>query len=321
MNTPIEVQSGVMGRYKIEAVTLDEDGNELSRRVCADWFNNLITDQGLEYMGNSSNYFNACQVGTGSTAPSVLDTQLSTYLAGTATKQNVNSTVQIVSTPYYASLFITYRFAAGVAAGNLAEVGVGRTTTTGNLYSHALILDGGGSPTTITVLPTEALDVTYEHRTYAPVADVLGNVTISGVNYSYTLRPCRVGSSNFGNGGWGVENTGTDFTDGTPGVMVYPLAQTAYNGSMVAPNAGDPTGSNAGTSSSSAAAYVPGSLYAQMTQTYDLNFGNLAGGITVVKFSVAWCTYQVGFSPAIPKDATKTLTLTFRHSWTRAVIP
>lgn len=320
MNDAIEVQSGLAGWFKIEAVILDDDGNEVSRRTCADWFPNLITDQGLELMGTSASYFNACQVGTGNTAPNVLDTQLASYLAGTGTKQATNASVQISVLPYYASLFNTFRFSAGAAAGNLAEVGIGTTGTTGNLYSRALILDGGGAPTTITVLPTEALDVTYEHRCYAPSADVLGNVTISSVNYSYVLRACRVGSSNSGSGGgWGVPLD--DFADGVFANTMWFARQTVYNGVLVAANAGDPTGASANTSSNTPAAYIPGTLYAQGTQNYDLNFANLAGGITAAKFSMAWCTYQISFSPAIPKDATKVLTLTFRHSWTRAVIP
>lgn len=143
MDKPIlELHTEVEGWFKFEAIS--EDG---TRRVLADWFPNLITDQGLNQMGTLATWLNACQVGSGSTVPAVSDTQLVTRVAGTTT---IQSTVQgIQSTPpYYASRTRTYRFAAGVATGTLSEVGVGTTATVGNLYSRALILDGAGNPTT-----------------------------------------------------------------------------------------------------------------------------------------------------------------------------
>ena len=68
----------VGGRYKIEAFKgfkiLDANGEWTgkvfefagSRRLCADWFDNLITNQGLDYIGSSSTWLSACQVGTSS---------------------------------------------------------------------------------------------------------------------------------------------------------------------------------------------------------------------------------------------------------------
>lgn len=320
----MKVTSGCAGYYKIEAAVLNDDGVEVSRRVLADWFPNLITNQGLDYMGNSSDWLNACQVGTGAAVPAFTDTALAAYLAGTVTKQNVTSSIP-GSAPYYMATNITFRFSAGVATGNLSEVGVGKTLASGNLYSRALILDGGGAPTTITVLANEVLDVTYSIRVYPPAADVTGIVTISGVNYNYTVRALDVNSPNgTSSGKWGIPNSGTSFTDGTDASMVAPgLAggQVVFNGSMVPVTSVAPTGTSDLVNTITTAAYVGGSLQRDGTQTLDLNQGNLAGGITVVKFAFGWCAYQCGFSPAIPKDGTKTLTLTFRHSWSRAVIP
>ena len=147
------------GWFKIEATRPDG-----TRRVLADWFPNLILNGGLDRMGANPDYLSWCQVGSGSTAPVAAQTALVNRIAGTSTQQNNVSGAQ-ASAPYYGWYRRTYRFAQGVAAGNLSEVGVGWATS-GSLFSRALILDGGGSPTTITVLSDEVLDVTYELRRY-----------------------------------------------------------------------------------------------------------------------------------------------------------
>jgi hypothetical protein len=320
MTGVINVSSGCAGFYKLEAVKLDEDGNEISRRVVADWFPNLITNQGLEYMGASADWLNACQVGTGSTAPAFTDTTLATYLVGTSTKQTVSSNILGVS-PYYVGLVITYRFAVGVAAGNLTEIGIGKTTATGNLYSRALILDGGGSPTTITILSDEVLDASYEIRTYPPLSDSAGSVSISSVSYNYVVRAVNVNAANTTTfGRWGIPNEGTAASDGAQAAMPG-SGNTAFNGVLGAITAATPTGTFDDATSVATAAYVGASLQRDGTQTYGLTDGNLSGGISAVKFSFNWCAYQISFSPAIPKTSSQSLTLTFRHTWSRATIP
>jgi hypothetical protein len=52
-----------------------------------------------------------------------------------------------------------------------------------------------------------------------------------------------------------------------------------------------------------------------------LSQGNLAGGITAIRIlTSAMGAYQISFSPAIPKDATKVLTFGLTLSWARAAI-
>ena len=67
---------------------------------------------------------------------------------------------------------------------------------------RALILDGGGSPTTLTILSDETLDVTYTIRVYPPTTDVTGSITLDGVSYGYTIRPCNVSTSGTGSYYW-----------------------------------------------------------------------------------------------------------------------
>lgn len=291
---------GLRGFYKMEAV-----GPDGRRRLLADWFPNLITNVGLESIGVGDIYLQRCAVGSGNTAPSNSDTALVSLIGSTLTVTSNNQSAQS-SPPYFGTQTITYRFPAGTATGNLAEVGIGSTVT--NLFSRALILDGGGSPTTITVLSSEALDVTYQLQLHSPTVDVTGSVTITGVATAYTLRAANSTNAtswapNASSDGGGVRN---------PAV---------YNGVIGAVTT-IPSGASAGGGVLTPAAYSGGSHQRDGTIAYGLTDGNVAGGISAATFSGGIATgslgaFQLGFSPTIPKDNTKVLSLTYRHSWAR----
>lgn len=306
----LQHKSHVAGRYKIEAVKVDSG----ERRLLADWFPNIITDIGLNRLGTADPY-DRCVVGTGSATPATTDTQLQTFVASTTTLQSSSSGAQNTE-PYYGYYFTTYRFAAGAAAGNLAEVGMGWANT--SLFSRALILDGLGNPTTITVLADEFLDVTYEARLYPPTTDSVYNVTISGVVYTFTSRAASVTSSS----AWGFP---TSFFSG-------PLISDSayYNGSIGAitttPSGTSVTGAtNLGTYSIDS--YSNNSLERTFALSSSISQANLTGGISAMLISgdnnvatTSCGAYQIGVSPAIDKDATKTLTLNFGVSWARKTL-
>ena len=303
----IDLHAQAQGLFKIEAVKLDG-----SKRVLADWFPNLITDIGLERMAENSGYFAWCQVGSGTTTPAVTDTALAERIAGSNTVATSSSGTQSTA-PYYAWGRRTIEFAEGVAAGNLSEVGMGWATS-GSLFSRALILDGNGDPTTITVLSDEILQVTYEFRFYPKTTDDTGQVTLTGNiggTYDWIMRAANV-TSTFDATGWGV---------GTAGLSQFPTSNAsgtiAYDG-----NIGDittsPSGSSSNASSKSPTAYSAGSLTWQFSATWDLDRGNFATGIRSVRPAYTGIgTYQVQFDPAIPKTNSDTLTLTFSYSWGR----
>lgn len=302
----------VSGHYRITAHKLDG-----SSRVLADWFDNIITDGGLDRLGVTAGSFPphyACSVGTGTATPVVGDSNLQTFVASTITIQTSSETAQ-GSPPYYTQYTRTYRFGVGAAAGNISEVGVGWSTGGNNLFSRALILNGGGSPTTITVLSDEYLDVQYSFRLYPPTVDVTGSITISGTSYNYTIRASRVtntaqwSAGSFLACGWGVGGT-------SPGGYAYGGtigAITAYpNGSYSNPDSN--------TDSTSLAAYGSNNLYRDMTFTWGLNRGNTAGGIKTIFFqthSGGSMSYQVEFTPVLDKTNVKVLTMVFRTSWAR----
>lgn len=291
-----------VGYFKLEAIR--PDGRI---RPLTGWFPNLITDVGLNRMGTGS-YLTACHVGTNNTAPSVSDTGLAGYLAGTTTVQ-ANSIGAQSTAPYYGWRRRTYRFAAGVAAGNIAEVGIANIAANPSSinFSRALVLDEFASPTTVTVLSDEVLDVTYELRLYPPTVDVTGTITITGSGtHDYTLRASAVTSS----AQW------AQFLGGT--VSLSPLTTTnliVYTGAIGAITS-TPSGTSAGVNVADNA-YSNNSLTRTGYGTYGLNSGNLVGGIKSVQYYTSLGSYQYELNPVIDKTDTKTLVLTNRISWGR----
>lgn len=288
---------GVRGFYKIEA-----RGADGRMRTLADWFPNLITTLGANALGSAtSNVFSACYVGSGNTAPAVTDTALQSLIGGTSTINTQASTPPTTS-PYFGTCTTQFNFAAGVATGNLSEVGVGNASNA--LFSRALILDSGGTPTTITVLSSESLYVTYAFSMYAPLTDTTGTVVVAGVSYGYTGR-----AANVTGGAWAPQ------VGDTMGIF----STTVFNGTIGAITS-SPSGSNGTESSHTNNSYSTGSFTLSGTSTFDLTHGNLSGGVTalLVTFGQQRTTrgqYQFGLGAAIPKDGSHILTLTFSQSW------
>lgn len=310
----IKLETQCEGWISLSAFRKDENGEEVlgSRREPVPPFKNLITDGGLDRMGNNADWLTWCQVGSGTTTPAASDTALVSRVAGSNTTQAANSAVQS-SAPYYASMTKTFRFATGVAAGNLAEVGIGWATTAA-LFSRARILDGGGSPTTITILPDELLDVTYQFRQYMPTVDAVSTIVLRGITYDYIGRASIVTSGSAG-AGWGIAPNG--HSAGT--VSIVAGARAAYSGGIGAVTS-VPSGTAFNSTSQTPQNYGTGNLYRDHVLLWDNNAGNIVEGIGACKLNMGIGAYQFGFTPNIPKTADDTLSLTFRHSWARKTL-
>lgn len=302
---PLNVTRTVAGRFKIDAFRVDADGAEIpgSRRIAADWFDNLIVNAGLDRMA-AGGYIDYCIVGSGSAAPAVGDTQLQARIASSNTAQADTNGMNV--SPRFGWRRKTYRFAAGVAAGNLSEVGVGWSATA--VFSRALILDGGGSPTTLTVLADEVLDVTYELRAYVSEADVSSNVVISGVTYACVTRPANIsGSQGLQIGDPVTINT----ANRAAGVRTTESSVLGTVTSMPSGSTQPMTYTNE--------AYVNGTYYRNHTLSASLNESNFPTGIGAIIVSNTFSDFQTSFTPKIPKDATKVLSLQARSTWARHV--
>lgn len=296
------IKNGLAGRYKI--LVRKEDGSVKQETA---WFDNLITDAGINRMGHGGVGTQA-YVGSSSTPANVVDVALQSLVASTSSVINDVAGNTNVS-PYYGWARRTFRFATGVATGNLSEVGVGWGA---GLFSRAIIVDLAGNPTTITVLSDESLDVIYELRLYPPLADNTFTCDISGVTYTCVRRASRVTSES-----WAPINI---FGAGILGLYYI----TAFNG-VIGSITTAPNGSTYSKNSAGFGVYTDYTYNITIPLEFGLTEGNVSGGISALELtqsggSQTGGSFQISFSPAIPKDATKTLNLTFQISWARHAV-
>lgn len=305
--------SQLSGRFILHKSKADNNGNPIeATRVKVAEFDNIITNQGLNRIGTNSDWLVHVQVGSGTATPQATDTGLASFVAGTNTIISSSSTIQSTP-PYYATRTLTRRFAAGAAAGNLSEVGIGWASTGSTLFSRALILDGGGAPTTITVLSDEVLDVTYQLRIYPPANDVSGSITVAGIGT--VLTTTRAASvTNAAN--WSINQNGVQ---GGPSVLTN--VHRAYTGGIGAITA-QPSGTEESASTASLSAYSSNSFQRDATLTWGLGAANF--GINSILFSFGpsfeFGQLQVGLGTTITKNNTQTLSLNARHQWARRTL-
>ncbi len=308
----MNLSTGVSGEYRL--VINRPDGSQED----TGWFPNLILDQGLDRLGNSASgpIIRYAHVGSGTTTPNAAQTSLTTFVAS-ADSNPTNYAESCVNegSPTYAALHTwRYIFAQGAVVGNITEIGVGWSTSGATLFSRALILDGTGSPTTITLVAIDQLTVYYRLRVAPTLTDLTGVVDIGGTNYNYTVRVASAG--NFANTQF-MFNSSSNFSNADSN-GIYPYPATSVLGSIT----GTPSGTVGVNGTATTAAYTPGTYYRDSTFNLSISQGNTAGGIGALR--LVWPTsysvmlFQVGFSPAIPKDNTKTFSITMRHSWARA---
>lgn len=308
MTNTINAETGVGGYFKFEAVNAETG----ERRVLADWFKNLITDQGLNRLGSGAGVFNYVLVGSGSNQPAFSDTQLQSFVAATGNTTG-DTSGYVAGPPSYVWSRRTWRFGQGAAAGNLSEVGVNwNGASSAAIFARSLIKDGNGNPTTITVLASEFLDVSYEFRLYPPQTDVTFQAVISGQVHNCVLRPAILSSNS---GGWGNGWYPLNFAGAGPSFTNFGYNAT-YSGPIGTPT-GTPSGNGGGAFNYSTNSYVNNSYAATGVLSFGLNDGNVPGGIKSLVFQNYLGTFQVEFSPNIMKDANKLLNLNVQVSWAR----
>lgn len=329
-NLTVEVPIGLKGFFKL----IRRNGEDESIVEETDWMPNMVLNTGLNYIGgfyvSSSWDLRGCHVGSSNAAVSAGQTGMQAFVAGVSTPGFTNA-APVSSTAYpnvYTELRGTWRFGVGVAAGNLAEVGIAIGTASspptagsaGNsaqpCFSRALIVDGGGIPTTLTVLPTEILDVVYAVRLYGISSDLSGTFTVVTdavpINYSFTFRPSQNSSSpiwantlttdllfNAGIGSGGTINTtGSSLWDGAIGAV------------MAAPS-----GAGVFFSTVTNSTYVSGNYFRDGIFTAAVGIANFGTGISALKFNFGVAGYQMSVSPAIPKINTQQFVITIRITW------
>jgi hypothetical protein len=280
------------GRYEFTIIK----PNGYSEKIAE--FSNLITNAGLNRIGSGQSYLNYIHLGSGATAPAFTDSALAVFVASSSVSGTGDSTVSNASAPpYFTQIEIVRRFEAGVATGNLSEVGVSWSDVTGSLFSRALILDNSGNPTTITKLADEILDVKYILRVNIPMTDITS--TING--YSTVTRASNVINIET----WRAHNFQT-------------WVGQAYDTQTLGDLIGNPLGQAYSMTSNIFSTYVNNSYNITGTVYFGLDAGNIPTGIGSVTYLAGFGAYQTSFTPVILKDDTKSLSITYSVSWARA---
>lgn len=307
----LDLKTSIRGEYRC---VLNE-GTE--RESSTGWFENLITDIGLDRLGNVLVCNQYSSIGTGTATPVNGNTSLQAFAAEKSNVTGVDSGDNAGTPTYVAQTTMHWTYAQGAVVGNMAEVGVGWGTGGTNLFSRALILDGAGAPTTLTVTSIDQLTVYYRITVTPSLTDLTGTVTLGGATYNYVGRLAN-------GGGWNASFINAlNANDRWPeGYLV-----TSYSTQTLGAVSGVPSGpglQNSG-GSTTFGSYSAGQKYLDSTFNITPSECNSVGGVGAVVFFFAstHMSYQYSFANVagggtIPKDNTKSMTFTLRFSWDRA---
>lgn len=154
------MQVGLYGEVKVIVKRADD-----TVRLDTGFFPNVITNLGLDAIGNNHGLFRYCAVGGGNSTPLNTNNKLDNFLA-------VGSEISSVSkhdydpvrdTEFYkCSRTVGYRF-TGLDNKNISEVGLvsDADPRQHSAYTRTLIKNSNGDPTVITVLSGEILELQY----------------------------------------------------------------------------------------------------------------------------------------------------------------
>lgn len=308
---PINVSTKVAGRFTLHVY---RDG-ELRQTVGP--FDNLVLNQGLDILcgGIPGGYGSAyvmtyVDVGTGTNTPSITDITLQTPLGNPQIYSSGGSSTYVAGPPAYHTITSVYTYPLGALVGNISEIGVGGAASNFNppvsrpflLFSRALIVDGGGSPTVVSLTSADQLVVTYEVRRYLDLTISTGSVVISGVTYATQTQIYSI-TSNF------------------QGPNVLPPYGVSFFGAYTTQTLVSPTTSvipgGGGTRLSSNMvfdAYSLGSFFRTCYATMDPS--SWTSSIGSISLNL-WDSWQIVMTPVIPKTADNALTLHFSFSFTQ----
>lgn len=310
---------GMAGRFRM---VVSEDAEMECVKHDTGFFDNLITDVGMNRVGEVTtntdtaivNFHTLCGrfvVGSGSATPAFTDTALVAPVAFASADSVLDSESSSYSRGWY-EITVRHQFGQGQAAGNLSEIGIQHSGLSGPLWSRALILDGAGDPTTITVLPDDFLTCYYTLRIMIPQEDAVFNIDVDYdddgvVPTVVTARPLKANNST-PYAGWGLQ---TASTTGWAHLRFY-------SGGLAVPTANAPLGSEIGNQTNNFAVvpYVTDSHQRFLTRTNGLNEHN-SQTLRTARLEALMGSWQVEFNPPLQKDNTQIMQLTFGYSWAR----
>ena len=196
------MQVGLHGEVKV--IVKRADGTV---RLDTGFFPNVITNLGLDALGNNHNLFNYCAVGGGNSTPLNTNTKLDNFLAvgSQISSESKYDYDPVRDTEFYkCSRTVGYRF-EGLDNKNISEVGLvgDYRPELHSAFTRTLIKNSAGEPTVITVLSGEILELQYRLWQVFDVKDKDQVVTamIDGVEVPFNVK-IRLAGVGGNLGGW-----------------------------------------------------------------------------------------------------------------------
>ena len=198
------MQVGLYGEVKVIVKRADD-----TVRLDTGFFPNVITNLGLDAIGNDRDLFNYCSVGGGNSKPLNTNTKLDNPLqvGSPISSESKYDYDPVRDTEFYkCSRTVGYRF-EGLDNKNISEVGLVGDYGSGQhpAYTRTLIKNSAGEPTVITVLSGEILELQYRLWQVFDVKDkdqvVTAMIDDVEVPFNVKIRLAGVGGGG-GGGSW-----------------------------------------------------------------------------------------------------------------------
>lgn len=304
------------GQYKL-IVTRKDGVQEVG------WFDNLITNIGLDQLGSNVAPAKYARIGDGSTPPLVTDTQLVNQVGVSAL--GTTSSITPYGYPNHESeIILQYTFTQGQVIGEISEIGIGWQQTGQTLFSRTLITNNDGDPIKLLLTELDQLTVYYKILCLPPTVDRVENATFDLTStIGYTSRVSTVGSF-FNNGSVFLTDGNAPYTVSTSGNQFIVFCAGSILGDITglpsAPSlAPDPKSEVFNVQSVTYLDYQPGSFYRDVRIEISPVQGNVSGGIQamVIPFANSYFKIQLGFDTAIAKTDNMAIILMCRVSWYR----
>ena len=272
----VQMNTKISGEYKF--VIMNTETNEEKE---TEWIPNLITDFGIDklYLGSSysgdttNNWAYYCSVGADNTPPTESDEALFNKIGATASYDTGYNSSSVEGAPNYRSIHTTkYTFTQGSVEGNISEVGVGSKSDGTKLVSRALILDGNGNPTTLSLTSIDQLTVYYRITIQFPLS-LTGSLDFNGTTVYYKAQTYRIisqSSAGFAASGitqllaetYQYSNYSMIFYDTTVDFPANPTLNVTYGGTS---NYIQCQSSSHGSTANNRTSLIPGATYVDST--------------------------------------------------------
>jgi hypothetical protein len=285
-------------------------------------FKNLILNQGLDKIGVTviCELFRFCAVGTGNAQPVVTQTGLVAEVARTANyltgAGNCGTTRPTATTKVNRR---TFDFPVGSINANISELGFSDSgTPLNNLFSRVLIQQGG-TPTSVTVTSSQQLRVVYELTVSFSTADQAVNINFGGafgvVTGTGRIQDCAntLALSEVSTGGFTSTN-GSVLEPSSPGVIgVWDL-----NVPLNPVGSGAPASGIRSSKGGTLGSYTSGSFFRDRSATFTVNEANHEiRSIFLCVNQTVQDNWRVLMTTPRTKTNLATLTITVRISWNR----